>query len=58
MKIIKGGLGRGGIRFLSTMLMRRRSRRRGDWLRILLLTNLLLCFGLVVLYILRNHPIG
>lgn len=38
------------------MLMRRRTRRGGGWLRILLLTNLLLCFGLVALYILRNHP--
>ena len=59
MKFVRGGLGKGGLRFLTTVLLRRRGgARRGDWLRILLLTNLLLCFGLVVLYVLRNHLIG
>lgn len=57
MKFVRGGLGRGGLRYLTTVLLRHR-RGRGDWLRLLLLTNLLLCFGLVVLYVLRNHLIG
>jgi len=56
MKFVRGGLGRGGLRYLTTILLRqRRGHGRTDWLRLLLLTNLLLCFGLVVLYILRNH---
>lgn len=56
MKFVRGGLGKGGLRFLTTVLLRRRGGAgRGDWLRLLLLTNLLLCFGLVVLYVLRNH---
>jgi hypothetical protein len=59
MKFIRGGLGKGGLRFLSTkLLQQRRSHGRGDWLRLLLLTNMLLCFGLVVLYVLRNRLVG
>jgi len=55
MKFI-GGLGKGGLRFFSTkFLTQRRGRGRNDWLRLLLLTNMLLCFGLVAFFVLRNH---
>jgi hypothetical protein len=56
MKFIRGGLGKGGLRYFSArFLMPHRRQGRSDWLRLLLLTNMLLCFGLVVLYVLRNR---
>lgn len=59
MKFVRSGLGKGGLRYLATVLLRgRRGHGRGDWLRLLLLANVLLCAGLVVLYVLRNHLAG
>jgi hypothetical protein len=57
-RVVKGA-SKAGLRFLSTLLLQQRGRRgRGTWLSLLLLTNMLLCFGLVVLYIVRNRPFG
>lgn len=50
------GLG-GGLRYVSTwVLRRRRGRGRTDWLRLLLVVNMVLAFTVVVLFVLRNHP--
>jgi hypothetical protein len=55
---VKGGVSKAGMRFLATLLLRQRGRGRWTWLGLLLLTNMLLCFGLVALYIVRNRPFG
>jgi hypothetical protein len=55
---MKGAVSKAGMRFLATLFLRQRGRGRANWLGLLLLTNMLLCFGLVVLYIVRNRPFG
>lgn len=58
MKFPGRGLGRGGLRYVSTWVLRqRRGHGRTDWLRLLLIINMVLAFAVVALFVLRNHPL-
>ncbi len=57
MKFVGGGLTKASLRFFSTVVLRRKHRGK-DWLPVLIVLNMLVCFGLVTIYLLRRRMFG
>jgi hypothetical protein len=57
-EIVRGAMMKAGLKFLTASFILARWLRGLGWLRLIIITNTLLCVGIIVLYVLRNRPIS